>query len=73
MPRASSRSSASASSSSRLARSSEPSELGVGRLDLAPGHLEGEREGHEPLLGAVVEVALDPPPLGVARDDDPGP
>ena len=33
--------------------------------------LEGERD--EPLLGAVVEVALDPPPLVVAGGDDSGP
>ena len=30
-----------------------------------------ERERDEPLLGAVVEVALEPPALGVARRDDP--
>jgi len=29
---------------------------------------DGERD--EPLLGAVVEVALEPPPLGVAGGDD---
>ena len=33
---------------------------------------ERERERDEPLLGAVVEVALDSPPLGVGRGDDPG-
>ena len=33
---------------------------------------EPERDGHrdEPLLRAVVEVALDPPPLGVGGGDD---
>ena len=30
-----------------------------------------ERDGDEPLLGAVVQVPLDAPPLGVARGDDP--
>ena len=29
-----------------------------------------ERDRHEPLLGAVVQVALDPPPLGIAGRDD---
>ena len=32
---------------------------------------EGERERDEPLLRAVVEVPLEPPPLGVARLDEP--
>ena len=35
--------------------------------------LEGQGEGHESLLSTVVEVALDPPALGVAGSDDPGP
>ena len=30
-----------------------------------------ERDGHEPLLGAVVQVPLDAPPLGVAGGHDP--
>ena len=34
---------------------------------------EREAEGHEPLLGPVVQVALDPPPLLVGRLDDPRP
>ena len=40
---------------------------------VAARRLEAERDGErdEPLLGAVVEVALDPPPLGVGRGDDP--
>ena len=32
---------------------------------------ERHRDRDEPLLGAVVEVALDPPPLGVGRLDQP--
>ena len=69
IPRASSRSSAIASSTSSCARDSTS---GVGRV--AAGSREPEREGErdEPLLSAVVEVALDPPPLGVGRGDDPG-
>ena len=27
-------------------------------------------QGHQPLLRAIVQVALEPPPLGVARGDD---
>ena len=47
----------------------------IRRIVIEPGsrQLECEGEGHELLLGAVVEVALDPPPLGVAGSDDPGP
>ena len=33
--------------------------------------LDGQRQRDEALLGAVVEVALDPPPLGVTRGNDP--
>ena len=36
------------------------------------GHAERERQRHEPLLGAVVQVALDPAALGVAGGDDAG-
>ena len=32
-----------------------------------------DREGGEPLLGTVVEVALDPAPLTVGGSHDPGP
>ena len=35
-----------------------------------PREAKRERERDEPLLRAVVEVALEPPPLGVARLDD---
>ena len=41
------------------------------RSSRALGEAERHRDRHEALLGAVVEVALDPPPLGVGRLDDP--
>jgi hypothetical protein len=37
------------------------------RPDLRAGDAEGQREVHEALLGAVVEVALDAAALGVAE------
>ena len=44
------------------------------RLGIDPepglGEPEGERERDEALLGAVVEVPLEPPPLGVGRVDE---
>jgi hypothetical protein len=40
---------------------------------LGPRSTQGERQGDGPLLGAVVEVALDPASLGVRRLDDPRP
>ena len=49
-------------------------ELAGGRrvaLELGADHAELERDGDEPLLRAVVEVALEPPALGVADLDDP--
>ena len=74
MPRASSRSSARASRSSRgrLVERGRQLPVGGGR-DLGAGDPEGEREVDQPLLGAVVEVALDPAALGVAELHDPGP
>ena len=61
MPRASSRSSSSASASSSLA----PVRIVVGRVRVEPElrlrEPQRERERDEPLLGAVVEVALEPP------------
>ena len=42
---------------------------GVG-TDAVVDHPELERDGDEPLLRAVVEVALQPPPLRVARGDE---
>ena len=46
---------------------------GLGRVALEPPTREPdvERHRHEPLLGAVVQVALDPPPGGVGGLDDP--
>ncbi len=39
-------------------------------VDQAVGDAQADRERDEPLLGAVVEVALQAPALGVARDDN---
>ena len=57
-----------------------PGELVAGRLDrldhlrvaldAALDHAQLERHGHQALLGPVVEVALEPPPLRVARSDE---
>ena len=73
MPRASSRSSASACvqlllGSRRAAR--PPRRL---RRPGARSELQRHPEAEQPLLGAVVEVALEPPPLVVAGLDDPRP
>ena len=69
-PRAISRSSASDADSSSLARASAAcAPLGV-LVDQPVGDPEPDRERDEPLLRAVVEVALEPPPLGVAGGDD---
>ena len=38
--------------------------------DVGAEHPQLERERDEPLLGAVVQVALEPAPLGVAGRDD---
>ena len=45
--------------------------LGVD-LDPVLGEAERDRQRHQPLLRAVVEVALDPPPRGVPGLDQPG-
>jgi hypothetical protein len=42
-------------------------------VDARLGDAECHRHRDEPLLRAVVEVALDPPALGVGRGDDPLP
>ena len=47
-----------------------PRALGVGR-ELGLREPQRERERDEPLLGAVVEVALEAPALGVLRLDEP--
>ena len=48
-----------------------PLEVGVVGM-AAGGQPQHQRQRDEPLLRAVVEVALQPPPLGVARRDDAG-
>ncbi len=70
MPRASSRSSSSARASSACASPEQPQYVVGAALERAlhEAQLQGERD--EALLGAVVEVALQPPALGVARFDD---
>jgi hypothetical protein len=42
----------------------------VSAADLRLGETDRQHERHQPLLGAVVEVSLDPPPRGVAGLDD---
>ena len=48
-------------------------ELLGGRVDVAVEQLEAHPEREQPLLRAVVEVALQPPALLVAGADDPRP
>ena len=70
MPRASSRSSASPGARSSCAVGQD---LACGcrvALELAADHAEPERDRDEPLLGAVMQVALEAPALGVADLDD---
>ena len=69
MPRASSRSSAIASSTSSRARAST-SEPAASCAPCRDPERQGERD--EPLLGPVVEIAFDSPPLGVGRRNDAG-
>ena len=45
---------------------------GGGRAGLGAGQAERQGERDELLLGAIVQVSLKPPPLGVAGRDDPG-
>ena len=57
----------------REVRVGAPEQLGRLRVavgDLPPDQAQGERERDEPLLRAVVQVALEPAPLVVARRDD---
>ena len=72
MPRASSRSSSSEACSSALDSSSSAGRVRV-RLHLHPRQLELQGQRHQPRLRAVVQVALEPPPLGVARLHQPRP
>ena len=41
------------------------------RAELLAEKLQGKTKTEQPLLGAVVEIALEPAPLLVARRDDP--
>ena len=70
IPRASSRSSSSDWESSSPAELTSCSASAGSRADAALDHPQLERDGDEPLLRAVVEVALEPPPLRVAGGDD---
>ena len=75
IPRASSRSSWMASFSSAAASSAAAiaSSFRAGGLEARSQQPERERQRDEPLLGAVVEVALEPAPFLVGRLDDPRP
>jgi hypothetical protein len=42
-----------------------------GGFELGAGKTQREREADQPLLGTVVQVALQPPALGVTGGDDP--
>ena len=70
MPRARSRSSLSASPASSPAWRTSSAASGSPSGGALLGHPQRQRQRHEALLGAVVEVALDAPPLGVRRLDD---
>ena len=72
MPRASSRSSAEASCSSRPSFSRNAPDLGRVLGQPPARDLDVEHERDEPLLGAVVEVALDLAPGVVGGLDDAG-
>ena len=49
-------------------------DLGIdGRSEGVLGVAECKADRHQPLLGAVVQVAFDPAPLVVGGGDDPGP
>jgi hypothetical protein len=50
-----------------------PASSGLAGRHRGGGHPQLEAEPHESLLRAVVQVALDPPPLLVAGRHDPGP
>ena len=70
MPRASSRSSASPCARS-VAASSSSSHAAAGSSSMrARAAPQADRDAHELLLGAVVQVALDPASRGVGRLDD---
>ena len=70
-PWASSRSSSMATAISPPPRRASRRRAGAAQLMLGVAQRQSDRD--EALLGAVVQVALDPPPLLVRRRDDPGP
>ena len=73
MPCASSRSSAIACAQLRVGLVEPATTSGsTPAASLRADKAQREREPDEPLLGAVVEVALEPPALGVAGLDDAG-
>ena len=72
IPRASSRSSAVAVARSSIASSSSSAASAGSALELAAREPEREREADEVLLGAVVQVALEPAAGVVGGRDDPG-
>ena len=72
MPRASARSSASASTASVSASTSSWSRAAPPSASSSAGELEREPDPEQVLLGAVVEVALEPASLVVAGFDDAG-
>jgi hypothetical protein len=55
----------------RLRRRNQLRHLGRVGLEPALDQVQVERNGHEPLLGTVVQVSLDAAALGVARGHDP--
>ena len=71
IPRASSRKSASAACSSPSVSSEQHAALPVS--DVRPEELEGHTEAEQPLLGTIVQVALQPAPLLITRTHDPRP
>ena len=71
MPRASSRSSSSPFASCSCAAASVLAGGGRILLQRRADHAQVERQRDEPLLRAVVQVALEPPALGIADLDDP--
>ena len=72
MPRASARSSSSALADLGVRLGEELVDGAVPVSDSAAGELEREPDPEQALLSAVVEVALEPPPLGVPGLDDAG-
>ncbi len=53
-------------------RVGEPARQRAARRGVQPGQAQGHRERHQPLLRAVVQIALDPPPLRLEGVHQPG-